>query len=209
MQPAQPVHPAPQLDPQAAYAAAFKAGVQSVMKQHFVPPAVNATQGAGLGGAADGGAIVYFEDRDPALAFNVSKMDSEWVAKYGCADFPAPNIKSIDRPWQQVRKICQVAGVPLPESFQDRPHLGGPSCPGCNWVAFNQGFGPMSWYLHQNDPAAPPNQAAKPPGRSNGYIHQVFKCGYHLAIAHCIVRRDRDAGRGDINVHLFERRQQS
>ena len=137
----------------------------------------------------------------------MSKMDAAWVEKNGCADLgPPPNTKQMQRSYQKVGQICRVSGVPLPEGFVDRPHIGGTSCPGCNWVALNQGFGPMVWYLHPNDAAAPENQAAKPPGRANGYLHQVAKCGYHLAIAHCVVRRDRDAGRGDINKDLFEPR---
>ena len=70
----------------------------------------------------------------------------------------------------------------------------------------NQGYGPMRWFLHPRDKSAPANQAAKPPGRKNGYLHQVMKCGASLAIAHVIVRRQRDAGRTDLSLALFARR---
>ncbi|MDC0525359.1 hypothetical protein OAO87_00075 [bacterium] len=198
LQPAQPVQGAPQplaTVPQAS------SGLQPAMQQHFVPPAVYAVQPL-----ANSAGVVYFQPQDPAFAVTVSKMDATWVARFGCSEYPPPSTRPLDRPYQKVRQICHAAGVPLPEDFQDRPHIGGTSCPGCNWVASNQGFGPMVWFLHPNDVQAPENQAAKPPGRQNGYLHQVAKCGYNAAIAHCVVRRDRDAGRGDINVSLFERR---
>ena len=81
----------------------------------------------------------------------------------------------------------------MPEGYVDEPHIGGETCPFCWFVADNQGF-KYSWYMHPKDPAAPPRQADKPPGRSNAYIHQVFKCNNGLSIAHMKVRKDREAG---------------
>jgi len=166
------------------------------MQAHFVASAMGAN-----------GKPIYFVDKDEAFALAPSQMDQGWVEKYGCADLgPPPATKSMERNQLKIKEICEACDAPLPPTFVDRPHQGGASCPCCAFVAVNQGFAPMTWFLHPGDRAAPQGQAPKPAGRKNGYIHQIMKCGYGLAMAHVIVRRDRDAGRGDANAHLFERR---
>ena len=168
------------------------------MQQYFVPPMIYNT-------SAD---TSVFGTRHPAFEVIPPKMDETWLATFGCADLgPAPNTPAAQRHHLDVTAICKAAGIPLPPDFVDRPHLGGSSCPACNWIASNQGFGPMRWFIHPADKAAPAGQAAKPPGRQCGYVHQIFRCGSIYAIAHVLIRTDRDAGRGDVNAHLLQRRE--
>ena len=141
------------------------------------------------------------------LAMHTGQMNHEWVQKYGCPDLGVPpNAKSVERQYLQVAAICAAAGIPLPNDFKDSPHVAGDSCPFCAFIALDQGFAPIKWYLHPADSAAPPQAPPKPRGREHCYVHQVFKCAWGFAIRHVLVRRDRDAGRGEVNAALFVQR---
>ena len=136
-----------------------------------------------------------------------TKMDAAWVQLYGCADLgPPPNAPSSERSQIPVEALAAALGVPMPEKFhthgRGRPHVGGDSCFACMFLAHLEGI-MIKWYLHPSDAAAPPGSAAKPPGRQHKYVHQVFKCTLALALAHRLVRTDRDAGRGEVNAHVF------
>ena len=151
---------------------------------------------------------------DPASPFYMKaftvpspKMDAAWVQLYGCADLgPPPNAPSQERTQIPVEALAAALGVPMPEKFhthgKGRPHVGGDSCFACMFLAHLEGI-MIKWYLHPSDAAAPPGAAAKPAGRQHKYVHQVFKCNLALALAHRLVRTDRDAGRGDVNAHVF------
>ena len=116
-------------------------------------------------------------------------MDDDWVKRWGCPDLgPPPNADATRRYPLVGRAVYEAAGIPLTDDWVDRPHIGGRSCPACNWVAFNQGLGAMRWYLHPRDRAAPANQAGKPPMRNCGYLHQVARCAFMWAVAHVLVR---------------------
>ena len=97
--------------------------------------------------------------------------------------------------------------VQMPENFhthgKGKPHVGGDSCFACMFLAHLEGI-LIKWYLHPSDAAAPSGAAAKPPGRQHKYVHQTFKCALASALAHRLVRTDRDAGRGDVNAHVFK-----
>ena len=149
----------------------------------------------------------------PAFMPIPAAMDHAWCVQFGCIDLgPAPGTKVADRIWIDVPKLveaCNAAGwnVETPQSFKAEPHVGGASCPFDNWIAQNQGFAPINWYLHPNDKMAAqrgiPADFRKPKGRDHQWDHQVYKCAAGLAMQHVLCRMDRDAGRGDINAHLF------
>ena len=210
--PAQPVASAPQrqaLPPPVAavtatlpppLAASF---VPATTAAAFAPPALYAIETAATG-ANRAGSVGGCIDRDPAFAVGPTRMDATWVQMYGCADLgPPPNVPLAERAFMDIPALCTACDIETPPTFQAAPHIGGASCPSCLWVGRNQGYG-WTWFLHPSDKAAPPNQAPAPPGRGNGYVHQVYKCRNGYALAHRICRLDRDAGRGDINVHLFQ-----
>ena len=130
------------------------------------------------------------------VAFDASNymMDASWVARFGCTDLgPVPNLPVSGREWLQVTAICNALSITIPPNFQDMPHVGGSSCPFCAWWANNQGL-EMSWWLHPNDAAAPPNQGPKPMGRQHKYFHQVFKCPLGYAVVHRTCRLCREGG---------------
>ena len=170
------------------------------MAQHFVPP-----QQVSAVAAASG----PIPANSPAFAVMPARMGADWVAQFGCADLgPPPNTRVMERPWIDVVRLCKACGeagwdIPLPSNFTNAPHVGGASCPFCAWVATNQGFAPMTWYIHPSDAAAPERNVDKPRGRGHAYEHQVFKCNHGLAIQHVLCRMDRDMGRGDANAALF------
>ena len=136
-------------------------------------------------------------------------MKDDWVARYGCPDLGvppgAPSMGEGSRDFVDVTALCKAAQISLPAEYPGKPHIAGPTCPCCMWMADNQGLGTLNWFVHPSDKAAVPNSGTKPPGRQNVYIHQTHKCGIAFAIAHVLVRRDRDAGRGDVNKHVFDR----
>ena len=148
----------------------------------------------------------YFVAKDPAFDVHSSRASTEWVAKYGCTGYTPPAANSLTRPWLKVVEICKVAGIPLPPGFKNEKHKAGETCPFCAFVSVLHAFNPIQWYTHPEEPVDSRwPQGPRPSGtRQCAYVHQVFKCGYGLAVAHAIVRRDRDNGRGDVNVHLFE-----
>ena len=176
---------------------------------HFAPPAAySAASPPTLARAAKatlGGRIGML-----SKAFSVppGKMNEAWVAEFGIPGMPPPSLPNVQRPWLQWPQICEVCDVDIPAGFVDEPHTGGPTCPGCQFIGLNQGLGEMKFFLHPSDPSAPAKQAPKPPGRANQYVHQVFKCGWGLAIIHVAARIDRDSGKGDALLALFQSRQQ-
>ena len=185
------------------------------MAQHFAPPAAYNVQLASQAPQAapalvntatmpsiDTRAAGYSLSLkpDPAFAFLPSQMKADWVTQFGCRDLGvppgAPTMGEGARYYLDVTALCKAAQISLPEDYPGKPHIAGPTCPCCAWMADNQGLGTLNWFVHPQDKAAVPNAGAKPPGRSNVYIHQTHKCGIAFAIAHVLVRRDRDAGRG-------------
>ena len=136
-----------------------------------------------------------------------TKMDAAWVQLYGCTDLgPPPNAPRDQKTHLPVEALAKALAVPMPERFYShghgKPHVGGDSCFACMFMSYLEGI-VLKWYLHPSDVAAPPGAAAKPPGRQHKYVHQVFTCSLALALAHRLVRSDRDAGRGDVNAHVF------
>ena len=139
---------------------------------------------------------------DPAFAKGTGNMDRAWAEQYGCVDFVLPNAPAGERFLMNMALVCAECDLIVPDAHRDEPYIGGAACPFCLWVGLNQGF-EFEWYFHPLDPAAPPNQAQKPPGRNKSYVHQVGKCRNGLALVHRLVRLDRDAGRGDARIALF------
>ena len=141
-----------------------------------------------------------------ALGMPTTKMDDAWVQLYGCPGFPAPNCPSSDRQYLNIVGLAKALSIEVPAKFlnegKGEPHVGGDSCFACMFIAHLEGL-LYKWYLHPADRASPPGAAPKPFGKQHKYVHQVFKCALALALAHRLVRTDRDAGRGDINRHLF------
>ena len=130
---------------------------------------------------------------DTSLHVPPPRMDTAWVASYGCADLARPpNAPSTERLLLRVVEICSAAGIPLPSSLNpdDDRQQGGPSCPFCPVLAASRGLGPLVWYEFGCNPP-------RPKGAQHRLIHRVAKCAAGLAIAHRLVRMARDAGRGD------------
>jgi hypothetical protein len=138
------------------------------------------------------------------------KMDEACAQLYGAPDLALPpSTGGVERPWLQCEAIANAAGIKMPELFftvgKGARHIGGDSCFACMHLAQMFGFKAM-WYVHPADRAAPPGTGKKPFGRKHLYLHQVLKCGYALALAHRVVRCDRDAGRGEVNAHILSER---
>ena len=170
-------------------------GLHPTMAGNFAPAAANVAPPPMQG-------PTLMPKPDPPLAVLPSRMDAAWVASYGCADLgPPPNAPINERPWLSVGMICGDCDVniPLPESFKDVPHVGGDSCAFCAFVAFNQGWGKINWYVMPADQAG---VAPKPQGRQNQYVHQTHKCRMGLAVIHRVVRLHRDAGKD--KAYLFQ-----
>ena len=143
-----------------------------------------------------------------ALTIWTGKMDGAWVSLYGCSDLgPPPNSPSIDRPRLPLVELAKALDIAMPEAFftkgQGRPHVGGDTCFACLFLAYLRGVVPC-WHIHPADSAAAPGAKPKPFGSQHMYLHQVFKCGTAYALAHRLVRCDRESGRGDINKHVFD-----
>ena len=165
------------------------------MATHFAPAVASVA-------APDAKGAAILPRPDPALAVLPSQMNETWVAQHGCPDLgPPPNAPITDRPWQNVTMICSECDIQLPESFKDVPHVGGDSCPYCAWLATNQGWAKMVWFVMPHDRAG---VAPKPQGRNNAYVHQTFKCRVGLAIMHRVCRAYRDAGKGDAMAQIFK-----
>ena len=145
------------------------------------------------------------------LFMRPNQMGPEWVERHGCAEQVPPSARSLDRPFMLVLDICTACAIPLPASFVNEPHVGGDSCPFCNWIAAESGQ-PVSWFWHPKDENAPmgpdgrPASALVPAGHEKRYQHQVFKCQLGWAIVHFFVRQDRNAGLGEVRAHLFAER---
>ena len=170
-------------------------GLHPSMATHFAPAVASVA-------APDAKGAAILPRPDPALAVLPSQMNETWVAQHGCPDLgPPPNAPITDRPWQNVTMICSECDIQLPESFKDVPHVGGDSCPYCAWLATNQGWAKMVWFVMPHDRAG---VAPKPQGRNNAYVHQTFKCRVGLAIMHRVCRAYRDAGKGDAMAQIFK-----
>ena len=156
---------------------------------------------------------------DPAFAFFGIKYDAAWQAQWGLTSMPPPGGKIRTR--LKVVEICQAAGIPLPSNFRhEKPvHMGGSSCPFCQWVSMNQGTGTVVWYFHAQDSTTKredvpgPVEKGAPPvprplagaeRRRHQFIHQVGKCIYGHAIAQALCRRQMDAGQSSECVRILD-----
>ena len=163
-------------------------------------PVVNAlpvSSGAGHAAVLAALALGFDLAQDAGLRSIPSKMDATWMASFGCTDLaPAPCTESKDRPILRVVDICHAAGLPLPVTFEptnDR-QMGGEACPFCPALAAARGIGPLEWHVFPK---------VRPRGAEHRYEHRISKCAGGLAIAHRLVRLDRDAGRGDARKALL------
>ena len=156
---------------------------------------------------------------DPAFAFFGIKYDAAWQAQWGLTSMPPPGGKIRTR--LKVVEICHAAGIPLPANFRhEKPiHMGGSSCPFCQWVSMNQGTGTVVWYFHAQDSTTKredvpgPVEKGAPPvprplagaeRRRHQFVHQVGKCIYGHAIAQALCRRQMDAGQSSECVRILD-----
>ena len=166
------------------------AGLHAAMAPFFAPPAVYAVA-LPLG---------FVLKDDQALAVSTMIMNDGWVTQYGCKDLaPAPAAPSKDRIVLDVKAICEACVIPFPAGLDvaDHRQIGGPECPFCYVLGALRGLPPLEFHIHPLDaeqrqlPPPPP----KPKAANHRYMHRIAKCPAGTAIAHRLVRLDRDAGR--------------
>ena len=166
------------------------AGLHPAMSAFFSPPAVFSLA------LAPG----FTLKDDPALMVSTMVMDDGWLTLHGCKDLAAaPSAPSKDRIVLNVKAICEACVIPLPAGLDvsDNRQIGGPECPFCYVLGALRGLPPLEFHVHPQDavqrrlPVPPP----KPKLAHHRYIHRIAKCPAGAAIAHRLVRLDRDAGR--------------
>jgi hypothetical protein len=180
----------PSMPPPLAQGPTAPVGIHSAMAPFFAPPAVYAlTLPPGF----------VLKD-DEALMVPTMLMNDGWVTKNGCKDLAAaPSAPSKDRIVLDIKAICEACIIPIPAGLDiaDHRQVGGPECPFCYVLGALRGLPPLEFHVHPLDaeqrqlPPPPP----KPKAANHRYMHRIAKCPAGTAIAHRLVRLDRDAGR--------------